>query len=240
VDYLADDIYRVRIPLEVLSEVMGDAVPFKWDVAQQWAFEKVKQYVASCTPHCHVPLVYGPMAPHIYMMTDACLGGIWGIIAQGPDWHTAKVIAFYLAKLNPAQWNYPVHEQEMLAGVKTMLRHQDILQGAKFTWLTDHKGLIHLLNQCNLSRRQAWWVEKIGEFDFNVKYLPGVENLLPDALSQMYTFDMPRMVQTPSEYTENDTGNEFASVAHLVSMPLTVGQEALARNPCWSARVVQR
>jgi hypothetical protein len=127
VSYLADDIYRVRIPLGVLSEVMEDAVPFKWDFAQQWAFEKVKQYIASCAPHCHIPLVYGPTAPHIYMMTDACLGGIRGVIAQGLDWCTAKVAAFYLAKLNPAQRNYPVHEQEMLARVETMLGHQDIL-----------------------------------------------------------------------------------------------------------------
>jgi hypothetical protein len=189
VGYLADDIYRVRIPLGILSEVTGDAVPFKWDYAQQRAFETVKQYVATCAPHCHVPLVYGPDVPTIYMMTDACLGGIGGVIAQGVDWRTAKVATFYSAKLNPAQRNYPVHKQEMLAGVETMLRHRDILQGAKFVWLTDHKGLVHLLNQRNLSGRQARWMEKIGEFDFEVKYLPGVENLLLDTLSRMYAFE---------------------------------------------------
>jgi hypothetical protein len=207
VGYLADDIYRVRIPLGVLSEVTGDAVPFHWDHAQQRAFETVKQYVATCAPHCRVPLVYGPSAPPIYMMTDACLGGIGGIVALGADWRTAKVAAFYSAKLNPAQRNYPVHEQEMLAGVETMLRHRDILQGARFVWLTDHKGLVHLLNQRNLSGRQARWIEKIGEFDFEVQYLPGVENLLPDALSRMYAFDAPGTVRTPSEYTEHDVGN---------------------------------
>jgi hypothetical protein len=36
-------------------------------------------------------------------MTDACLGGIGGMVAQGTDWRTAKVAAFYSAKLNPAQ-----------------------------------------------------------------------------------------------------------------------------------------
>jgi hypothetical protein len=128
-------------------------------------------------------------------------------VAQGADWRTAKVAAFYSAKLNPAQRNYPVHEQEMLAGVETMLRHRDILQGARFVWLTDHKGLVHLLNQRNLSGRQARWIEKIGEFDFEVQYLPGVENLLPDALSRMYAFDAPGTVRTPSEYTEHDVGN---------------------------------
>jgi hypothetical protein len=121
VGYLADDIYRIQIPLGVLSEVTGDTVPFKWDYAQQRAFETIKQYVATCAPHCRVPLVYGLEAPPIYMMTDACLGGIGGVIAQGADWRTAKVATCYSAKLNPAQRNYPVHEQEMLAGVETML-----------------------------------------------------------------------------------------------------------------------
>jgi hypothetical protein len=121
-----------------------------------------------------------------------------------------------------------------------MLRHHDILQGARFVWLTDHKGLVHLLNQRNLSGRQARWIEKIGKFDFEVRYLPGVENLLPDALSRMYAFDAPGTVRMPSEYTEHDTGNLFAKVAHLTSMPLLVGDEALATDPRQSTRVAQR
>ena len=43
----------------------------------------------------------------------------------------------------------------MLAGIETMLRYKDILQGIHFRWITDHKGLIHLLNQRDLSGCQA-------------------------------------------------------------------------------------
>jgi hypothetical protein len=71
----------------------------------------------------------------------------------------------------------------MLAGVEGMLRYHDVLQGVSFTWLTDHKGLIHLYHQKNLSGQQAQWIEKISEYDFVIEYLPGVENILPDALS---------------------------------------------------------
>ncbi|OAX31661.1 hypothetical protein K503DRAFT_703368 [Rhizopogon vinicolor AM-OR11-026] len=86
VGYLADDIYKVRVLLGVLSEVTGDAIPFRWDFAQQCAFTTVKQYTATCAPHCCVPLVYGREAPPIFMMTDACLGGIGGVVVQGKDW----------------------------------------------------------------------------------------------------------------------------------------------------------
>lgn len=58
---------------------------------------------------------------------------------------------FYSVKLSAAQRNYPVHEQELLASVETMLWHWDILQGVSFVWLTDHKTLVHLLDQKGLS-----------------------------------------------------------------------------------------
>jgi len=79
-------------------------------------------------------------------------------------------------------------------GVESMLWHHDILQGARFQWIMDHRGLTHLMNQKTLSGRQAHWMEKIGEFDFEVVYIPGVENMLADALSQIYFNESPGTV----------------------------------------------
>lgn len=159
------------------------------------------------------------------MVTDGCVTGVAGVISQGKDWHTAKVTAFYSAKLNSAQQNYPVHEIEMLAGVETMLRHCDILQGAKFRWYTNHKGLVTLLEQKNLSGRQARWLEKISEFDFSVVYVPSAENILSDALSRIYSQDEPGTVRARSEYIYHDIINNDALGDHLISMPLLVGKE---------------
>lgn len=130
VGYLADDIYKVRIPLGVLAEASAESRPFRWTFT-----------------HCRVPLDYNPGHDPIWVMTDACGNGIGGVVAQGPNWQQSKVAAFYSAKMSAAQRNYPVHEQELLAGVETMLRHRDILQGIHFTWVTDHKSLTYLLEQ---------------------------------------------------------------------------------------------
>ena len=92
-----------------------------------------------------------------------------------------------MERLNSAQQNYPVHEIEMLASIETMLMYKDILQGIHFKWVTDHKGLIYLMNQRNLSGHQAWWMEKIGLFVFEVVYVAGSENVIADALSRMYS-----------------------------------------------------
>jgi len=114
----------------------------------------------------------------------------------------------------------------MLVGVETMLRHRNILQGVKFRWYTDHKGLIHLLKQKNLSGRQARWMEKISEFDFEVIYIPGSENILSDALSRLYSYDGPGTVCARSEYTYHDIIDNDSLEVHSVSMPLLVGPEA--------------
>ena len=145
--FLADDIDQVRVPMGVLHTLTGDTVPFRWEYTHQRAFEDIKHLAMLCKDHHRKPLKYGDNAPPVNIVTDGCGTGITGIVSQGEDWRTADVAAFFSAKLNLAQQNYPVHEIEMLAGIETMMRHRDILQGVRFRWYTDHKGLIHLLNQ---------------------------------------------------------------------------------------------
>ena len=123
VGYLADDIPSVRIPMAVLHGLTGDAVSFRWGFTEQQAFEDVKTLVQAAREHHRVPINYDKSALPMWMVTNGCSTGVAGLISQGDDWRTARIAAFYSAKLNPAQQNYPVHEIEMLAGVETMLRH---------------------------------------------------------------------------------------------------------------------
>jgi hypothetical protein len=228
VGYLADDIPNVRIPMGVLSSITGDSVPFRWGYTEQRAFDEVKTLLHQAREHRRQPLNYAKGAPPIWMVTDGCATGVSGLVSQGDDWKKAAIAAFYSAKLNSAQQNYPVHEIEMLGGVETMLRHADILHGTKFKWLTDHKGLIHLLNQKNLSGRQARWLEKISTFDFEVVYIAGSENVVADALSRMYMNDSPGTVRTRAEFTQHDVLDDDTSTVHtsVDELPVLAGVEA--------------
>jgi len=243
VGYLAEDIYKVRVPLGVLAEACAETRPYQWGYTEQRVFKTVKRYVAACAPHCRVPLDYSPGSDPIWVMTDACGNGIGGVVAQGHTWKHARVAAFYSAKMSSAQRNYPVHEQELMAGVETMLRHRDILQGVKFTWVTDHKSLTHILDQKGLSGQQARWMERLSEFDFEVLYVPGEENILPDALSRMYEFDAPGTIRSQEEYLQCDLDVVDVSPApptDLISAPLLVGQEAIAPSVRCSHRLADK
>ena len=126
VGYLADDVPGVRIPMGILSELTGDATPFHWTYMEQCAFEDMKWLVHAARDHRRHPLIYTEGAPQIWMVMNGCASGISGVVSQGENWQTTRVVAFYSVKLNPAQQNYPVHEIEMLAGVEMMHRHQDL------------------------------------------------------------------------------------------------------------------
>ena len=206
VGFLADDIPNIRLPLGVLSMITRDKVPFCWTPTEQCRFNEAIYLTELTQNHSQHPITYRKDALQVWLVMDGCLTGISGVVSQGVNWNlkTAVMVAFYSAKLNSAQRNYPVHEIEMLAGVETMMRHQDILQGIHFKWITDHKGLIYLLNQKLVYGCQDRWLEKISSFFFEVIYVAGSDNVLADALSCLYSNDAPGTIHAGSEYTQFD------------------------------------
>ena len=201
-------------------------------MTEQHTFKDVKTLVQAAQDRNHVPLEYTPDAPQIWMVMDSCSTGVASLVSQGKDWKNVKIAAFYSAKLNSAQQNYLVHEIKMLAAVDTMLRHHDILQGIKFKWITDHKGLEYLLNQKNLLGRQAQWIEKISELSFEVVYVTGSENIITDVLSRMYSADSPGTVQAPSKYTYHDVVDDDSANLVETSLPVWAGVEAQVTVQC--------
>ena len=57
------------------------------------------------------------------MIMDGCATHVVGVVSQESNWKMANITAFYSAKLNSAQQNYPVHKSKMLAGIEAMLQH---------------------------------------------------------------------------------------------------------------------
>jgi hypothetical protein len=84
------------------------------------------------------------------------------------------------------------------------------------------------MNQKNLLGCQARWIEKISEFDFEVVYVPGTENVLADALSRIYSNETPGTVRARSKYTCHDVIDSDVSEINSISMPVFAGREASA------------
>nr|GEW47897.1 putative reverse transcriptase domain-containing protein [Tanacetum cinerariifolium] len=58
------------------------------------------------------------------------------------------------------------------------------LYGTKCMVFTEHKSLQHILDQKELNMRQQRWLELLSDYDCNICYHPGKENVVADTLSR--------------------------------------------------------
>ncbi|PPQ86310.1 hypothetical protein CVT26_005641, partial [Gymnopilus dilepis] len=116
--------------------------------------------------------------PRMGMFTETTGSKISGIIFEENDLEEISIIARHEAELSPDQNEYAMHDLELLAGIETILKFDDLLQNRPFRWLTDYKGLAELINCKNLSERQAGLLTKISTCDFKIGYDPAIRDKL--------------------------------------------------------------
>ena len=87
--------------------------------------------------------------------------------------------------MNATKMNYPTHERGLLAVIHALRTWRHYLLGKRFKIVADHHSLKCLMTQPNVSKRQAWWVEMLAEFEFEVVHRPGKSNVVADALSKL-------------------------------------------------------
>jgi len=98
-------------------------------------------------------------------------------------WHP---IVFYSKSLSSVEWNYEIHDKEILAIIRALEEWRHFLEGAIHPveiW-TDHKNLEYFMTAKKLNRRQACWSLHLVRFDFLLHHHPGRTMGKPDALSR--------------------------------------------------------
>ncbi|CAF4553333.1 unnamed protein product, partial [Rotaria sp. Silwood2] len=117
------------------------------------------------------------------VQTDASDEGIGAVLLQVyPDGD--RPIAYFSKKFTQAQRKWSPMEQECYAFICALDKWHIYLSGVKFIWETDHKALTQLNQKAQVNKRCERWRLKILEYDFKVKYIPGLTNSMPDYLSR--------------------------------------------------------
>nr|GEV92222.1 putative reverse transcriptase domain-containing protein [Tanacetum cinerariifolium] len=80
--------------------------------------------------------------------------------------------------------NYTTHDLELGAVVFALKIWRHYLYSTKCTVFTDHKSLQYFLDQKELNMRQRRWLELLADYDCEIRYYPGKENVVADALSR--------------------------------------------------------
>jgi len=141
--------------------------------------------------------------------------------------------------MTDAQRNYTTTEKECLAVFWAITLLRPYLEGTHFTVRTDHDSLTWILSITPSEGRLARWRLRLSEFDFEVKYRPGVKNVVPDALSRLTTAGVD---QTPldeeiptllAEYESEDStaGCDMYPVEWTTTVPCYVATADLIPEP---------
>lgn len=171
-----------------ISDTLKSRKKFEWSEEAQKAFTVLKEQLCKA-PVLHSPDFTLPFAIHC----DASHTGVGGVLMQKDSDGNEVPIAFMSRKLNKCQRNYSVTEKECLAAIMCVKKFRAYIEGHEFAIITDHASLKWLMSQTDLSTRLARWALKLQAFSFKIYHRKGSKNIVPDALSRVYTEDLSEL-----------------------------------------------
>ena len=175
--YLGPFIPNLSEKTGPLCQLLHKESPFEWLPCLREAFDNVKDTISEDTK-----LAYCDTQKPVILQVDASQHGLGAALIQ-----QGKPIAFASKALTKTESNYANIEREMLAIVYGCERFHTYLFGRPFVVETDHKPLeaIQKKNIANAPPRLQNMLLRLQKYDVNIKYVPGKEMILADALSRL-------------------------------------------------------
>ncbi|XP_061754270.1 uncharacterized protein LOC133551511 isoform X2 [Nerophis ophidion] len=163
---------------EPLHALTKKHVQFHWSEECQLAFDDLKSRLITA-PILGYPLDKGDMI----LDTDASDVGIGAVLSQVQQ-GVERVLAYGSRKLSKTEQNYCTTRRELLAVVDFTSHFRQYLLGRRFTVRTDHSSLRWLTRMKEPEGQLARWLERLGEYNFEIVHRPGQLHGNADSLSR--------------------------------------------------------
>ncbi len=156
--------------------------PFVWNDACEKALKRLKERVTSAPVLRH----YDPSRQAI-LETDSSDYVLGGVLSQHDDEGVLHPVAFYSKSMIPAECNYHIYDKELLAIIRCFEHWRPELEGTNLPIqvFTDHQALKTFMENKELTRRQARYLDILSEYNFKVIFRPRRSNSKADALTRM-------------------------------------------------------
>lgn len=163
-----------------LTKLLEKNATFIWNKEQEDAFTFLKNCLTTA------PVLAHPK-PNVEFVvtTDASSVGLGGELAQPDEAGELHPVAYYSRCLTKRERSYPTYDREVLAIRDTLKHYRYYLLGSKFRLRTDHKPLLKMLEVKDPFGRRATMLRDISEFEPQLEFIKGCDNVVADALSRL-------------------------------------------------------
>ena len=170
------DFAEISHPLCILTR---DNVLFNWDTSCDEAFRKLKTRLLT------KPLLAYPRVGEEFVVdvdaSDNAFGGILMQLGNDSQYHP---VGYFSDAVKPSQENWNTTTKEAFAVVLAVRHWYVYLMGTNFTLNMDHNPLVDLRLQKDPRGKFARWIIELEEFNYTIKYIPGIKNTKADTLSR--------------------------------------------------------
>jgi len=165
--------------IQPLIELTKASKKWTWEKKHQEAFDRSKKAFLD-----KVIISFPKLKQPMYINTDASEVAIGGELFQILDNNERATLGYASRTLKPPEKRYSTTEIEALALVYCCNKFRQYILGNKTFILTDHHALT-FLKQCRLtSGRLTRWTLALQEYELEIIYIPGRENVIADTLTR--------------------------------------------------------
>lgn len=192
-----ENFAKITKPLTYLTK---KRVEFKWTPECEQSFQLLKQKLLS-KPILKYPNFDRPFKIIVDASDFAC-GAVLTQEYDGAD----MPITYISRSFKAGEKNKPPIEKELLAVHFAVTQLRPYIYGRHFTVKSDHKPLAYLYNLKNPSSKLSRLRLDLEEYNFDIEYIKGKDNVIADALSRisidelksLYDNDLPMFAITRS------------------------------------------
>ena len=214
VNYYGKFLPDLATTLAPLYRLLRQGVKWQWESEQEATLVEVKKVLQSSNLLTH----FDP-TKSLVLACDASPVGVGAVLSHRFDDGTEKPISYASRTLTPSKRKYSQLDKEALSIIFGIKHYHQYLYGHKFTILSDHKPLMHILSESKstpamVSARIQRWAILLGGYHYHIEYKPGRQNANADAFSRLPVLNMPKQVPVPPE------------IVHMMdnATPVTVSQ----------------
>lgn len=139
------------------------------------------------------PILRQPSANKPFRIaTDASNTGVGGVLYQpdeiGGPMTAENIVEICSKSLEPSRRSYPAYKKELWAIVYALRKfHPHVWGRPGLVVETDHRPLTYIFATSTLNSTLQQWLDVILDHAFTIEHRPGILNVLPDALSRLYS-----------------------------------------------------